>query len=378
MRWGSRPTALDILMVLVGLGVGILADLGAIERGERSVDLGVVLAVLACVSVLWRRRWPFAIALIATILSGFIPLAGGAAIVTLFSLAAHRPVRQAIPVGLWGIAIACARALFTPADGSWDSVATIVIVAVAAAIAIGWGGLVRNRRELLVSLAQLATVAEETQRARVDSARAAERELLAREMHDVLAHRMSLISIHAGAMEFRTDASPDEVRRAAGVVRAGVHQMQVDLRDVIDMLRDEADRDTTAPMISLGSVKELFEQSEQAGSPVHATVDIHGDMDDVPGVVGRAAYRVIQEGLTNARKHGGAVPVSVTIRGSAGSDLVVIVEQPCGHASVRDSRTGSGLTGLAERVLLAGGVLDHRITQGNFVLTATLPWEKSE
>ena len=378
MRWGRRPTALDLLMAFVGLGVGILADLGAIERGERSLDFAVVLAVLACVSVLWRRRWPFTIALIATILSGFIPLAGGAAIVTLFSLAAHRPVRQAVPVGLLGIAIASARALFTPADGSWDGVANIVIVAVAAAIAIGWGGLVRNRRELVASLTLLAHAAEDTQRARVDNARAAERELLAREMHDVLAHRMSLISIHAGAMEFRPDASPEEIGRAAGVVRAGVHQMQVDLRDVIDMLRDDTDRDTTAPMISLGSVSELFEESERAGSVVHATIDIQDEMDDVPGIVARAAYRVIQEGLTNARKHGGAVPVSVTIRGSAGSDLVVIVEQPCGHTSGDDSGAGSGLSGLAERVLLAGGVLDHRVVDGNFVLSATLPWEKSE
>ncbi|PHV66451.1 hypothetical protein CSW57_08955 [Williamsia muralis] len=262
-------------------------------------------------------------------------------------------------------------------EGQESLLAVLVFWALMAAVAVGWGTMVRNRRQLLISLAERARTVEAEQRERIANARATERERLAREMHDVLAHRMSLLSVHAGALEFRPDAPPEDIRRAAGVIRAGVHQMLNDLRDVIAMLREDSE-DFAQPTRSLSTLPTLFGEAEEAGSQIRATIDIC-DLDDVPGVVSRAAYRIVQEGLTNARKHAGAVPVTVHISGGPGDGLSVRIRQPLSMAanSAIEPIPGakSGLVGINERVTLAGGELSYGVVERNFVLTARLPWE---
>ena len=106
------------------------------------------------------------------------------------------------------------------------------------AVVVGWGLFVRARRELVFSLRERAARLEAEQRLRVEQAREAERRRIAREMHDVLAHRVSLLTLHAGALEFRPDASPEEVAEAAGVIRATAHAALEELRRVIGVLRE--------------------------------------------------------------------------------------------------------------------------------------------
>ncbi len=120
-----------------------------------------------------------------------------------------------------------------------------VLVVVAYGLLIGWGAYVQARRALLWSLRERAQQAEATQAQRVAEARRLERHRIAREMHDVLAHRLSLVSTYAGALEYRPDSSPERIAAAAGVVRAGVHQALDELREVILVLRDEDDGDPT-------------------------------------------------------------------------------------------------------------------------------------
>ena len=105
-------------------------------------------------------------------------------------------------------------------------------------VVIGWGLFVRARRELIDSLRERAERAEAEQRRRLEQAREAERRRIAREMHDVLAHRVTLLSLHAGALEFRPDAPPEEIAEAAGVIRASAHAALQELREVIGVLRD--------------------------------------------------------------------------------------------------------------------------------------------
>ena len=244
--------------------------------------------------------------------------------------------------------------------------------------AIAWGMFVRARRQLVLSLRERADRAEAEQQLRVEQARQHERARIAREMHDVLAHRISLLSMHAGALEFRPDAPPEEIARAAGVVRASAHQALQDLREVIGVLREEPpDGDPERPQPTLANLPGLLDESRQAGMHVSSECRVE-DLDTVPAGVGRNAYRIVQEGLTNARKHAHGAAVDVTLDGAAGTGLTVEVRNRlalAGAASAQIPGTGSGLIGLAERTSLAGGSLEHgRTPDGDFELRAWLPW----
>jgi signal transduction histidine kinase len=375
----KRDVTIDVLMVLLAIAIGILAVSGRFENRGPLLAVDIALGVLGCVALVWRRRWPLAIAVILTVLSAFASFITGPSFLALFSLAVHKPLRYSLAVSVLGVGASMSNFYLYP-DAQADPWSVVFAFSLLlSAVAVGWGTMVRNRRQLLISLAERARTVEAEQRERIANARATERERLAREMHDVLAHRMSLLSVHAGALEFRPDAPPEDIRRAAGVIRAGVHQMLVDLRDVIGMLREDTE-DFSQPTRSLSTLSTLFDEAEEAGSQIRATIDIC-DLDDVPGVVSRAAYRIVQEGLTNARKHAGAVPVTVHISGGPGDGLSVRIHQPlttAANATIEPiPGAGSGLVGINERVTLAGGELSYGVVDRNFVLTARLPWEGS-
>ena len=264
-----------------------------------------------------------------------------------------------------------------PVDGVPLWVVAAVLVAVTAAV-VAWGMFVRARRQLVVSLHERAARAEGEQRLRVEQAQQLERTRIAREMHDVLAHRLSLLSMHAGALEFRPDAPPAEVARAAGVVRASADQALEDLREVIGVLREAPtgavpDR----PQPTLGDVPALVEECRQAGLRVSAEYRVPAT-PLVPPVTGRTAYRVVQEALTNVRKHAPGAAAVVRLAGAPGAGLTVEVRNPAPageHARTALPSSGTGLVGLAERMALAGGRLDSGWTaEGDFRLSARLPW----
>jgi signal transduction histidine kinase len=188
----------------------------------------------------------------------------------------------------------------------------------------------------------------------------------------VLAHRLSLLAVHAGALEVRRSASEAE-RRAAGVVRESAYEALEDLRAVLGMLRDDPGADTDRPQPTLTDLPALIEQSRLAGTPV--TLDSQlGDLAAAPDAVGRHVYRVVQEGLTNARKHASGEPVRVRLTG--GETLAVEITNPVlAAAGPALPGAGSGLIGLRERMHLVGGELEHgRTANGEFRLHARVPW----
>ena len=177
---------------------------------------------------------------------------------------------------------------------------------------------IRSQRELMLSLRERTRQAEAERDLRVRQARAQERTRIAREMHDVLAHRLSLLSLHAGALEVHPDAPPEEIARAAGVVRASAHQALEDLRQVIDVLRaDPAGSEAQRPQPTLRDLAALVEESRDAGTAVE--LEQHVDAESVPAATGRTVYRIVQEGLTNARKHAPRRRVEATIDGAPGT-----------------------------------------------------------
>ena len=238
----------------------------------------------------------------------------------------------------------------------------------------------RAQRDLVVSLHERAARLQAERRLHEEAARAAERRRIAREMHDVLAHRISLLSLHAGALEFRPDAPPEEIAAAAGVVRGAAHAALQELRDVIGMLReDDLPEAVEPPQPTLCDVPALVEESRAAGARVDLAIDVP-DAEALPSTVGRTAYRIVQEGLTNARKHAPGAAVGVRVaRGGEGLEVRVASRPPVAvgaAAAPPPPGAGTGLIGLGERVALAGGALTHgRDGAGDFVLRAILPVE---
>jgi signal transduction histidine kinase len=233
---------------------------------------------------------------------------------------------------------------------------------------LGWGLFVRARRELVRSLRAQGDRA-------ADEARAAERRRIAREMHDVLAHRLSLLSVHAGALEFHLDAPAEDVAEAAGVIRESAKTALEELRSVIGVLREDGGESLTQPpQPTLADLAALVEESRAAGMRITARIEL-GDAAP-PAAVGRTAYRIAQEGLTNARKHAPGAAVTLTVRAPDGALQVEVRSLApvavAAAAPLPGARTG--LIGLAERVSLAGGTLEHGVDpDGAFVLRASLP-----
>ncbi|MFI1678132.1 sensor histidine kinase [Streptomyces sp. NPDC020607] len=333
-----------------------------------------VLGAVACAAVWLRRRWPVGLALALVPVSVASDTAGGAAAVALFTLAVHRPFRYVAWIG--GASIAVVPLAFWLRPDAAMSYGLAIAFGVLLTIAvIGWGMFVRSRRELLLSLRDRAVRAENEAALRAEQAQRLAREDIAREMHDVLAHRLTLLSVHAGALEFRPDAPREEIVRAAGVIRESSHEALQDLRQVIGVLRGSESDASGRPQPTLAALDTLIAESRDADMKVVLDNRV-ADPGSVPTALGRTAYRIAQEGLTNARKHAPGAEVTVTVTGAPGEGLTLSVRNPAPPGPVPAvPGSGQGLIGLAERATLAGGRLGHEAgTDGGFHLEAWLPW----
>ncbi|MCB0963053.1 MAG: hypothetical protein KDA98_07090, partial [Acidimicrobiales bacterium] len=201
----------------------------------------------------------------------------------------------------------------------------------------------------------------------------------AREMHDVLGHRLSLVALHAGALEVAADLSPAEVQERGALLRTTTHQALEELRDVIGVLREEPGSEgaSTVPQPTLADIGRLVEETRRSGAKIDFELAVD-DVEAVPGPLGRDAYRIVQEALTNVTKHARGTLAQVRVSGAPTRGLHVSVRnRPAVGALDRPSPPGSGtgLLGLQERVALAEGVLVHGPdASGDFVVEADLPW----
>ena len=374
----ARDRLVDALCFLLAVGVTVLTlvDSRAQHIAPAPLAVDLLLGGLCCLGVWLRRRWPVGFAVVAGLVSVYSTSAAGAALIALFTVAVHRRFTAVAPI-VAGYALVPFVTLLVRPDvpvGPWSQIVLGVVFALAV---LAWGMLVRARRQ---SLRERAGRVEAEQELRVAEARQGERNRIAREMHDVLAHRLSLLSLHAGALELRPDAAPEEVARAAGVVRDSAYQALEDLREVIGVLRtgvDRSDETPERPQPTLADLPDLVDQSRRAGMRVR--LDWQTDaLSTVPAGVGRSAYRIVQEGLTNARKHAPDGEVAVTVRATPGDGVTVEIRNPCpmgtgGGTAIPGA--GIGLIGLTERAALAGGRLEHGPTPaGEFRLWAWLPW----
>ena len=328
--------------------------------------LDVIVASLSIVAVPIMLRRPLPTGLALSALAALSPVATPAATAAALYAARWRRLPTAALVAAAGVTGHAVQGLWRPAPGlpyGW----WLLLMTVAYAGLVGWGALAQARAALVASLRERVLRAEREQDRRVIEARLAERTRIAREIHDVLAHRLSLLATYAGALEYRPDAPPERLSAAAAVVREGVHQALNELREVVTLMRAEDGQKEPA----VANIAKLVEESRAAGLEV--TLDDRAG--ELPDPVVRTAYRVVQEALTNARKHAAGEPVEVTLSGGEGGRLRIEVRNPLPAKASNDTE-GVGLIGLAERVHLAGGELIHERADGQFRVSAWIPWDR--
>ena len=341
-------------------------------------DLALGVASLAAMQC--RRRWPFAVTVLTVAATAVSVSAIGPWIVCQVSLSARRRWREILPTAALSV-LAGQASLAVQPNRTMSWYVNLLFCVLAAGVVVAIGLYLGARRDLIASLHDRAERAEREQALQVSTARAGERTRIAREMHDVLAHRMSLVAVHAGALAYRTDLSAAETRETAAIIQANSQRALADLREILGLLRDtERGIDVThhRPQPTLSDLDSLLDDERAAGAHVMLRSDLE-DLDALPESIGRSAFRIVQEGLTNARKHAPHALVTVELTGHPGNGLDLSVRNPVrvgGELNGKDG-AGFGLVGLAERAAASHGRLEHGLTRnGDFVLRAWLPWER--
>lgn len=376
LSWRSHAWRLAVVLAVSGLVWGTRAGYQwQYARWWFAADL--LLGVLSLIAVHWRRRYPVAVAMATNVASTVSASAAGPSMLALVSLSTRRRWREIVPVAAVAMVCSLFSQLWHPPDEPEPTVIDYFVVAVILLLTIAWGLYLGSRRELLASWRSRAKLAEAEQEARVRHARATERGRIAREMHDVLAHRISTVHMYAGALAFRDDLPADQVRDAARTIEQMSATALTELREVLGVLRDDpGDASPEQPQPGAADIPELID--ENRGHGMNLAFDCDADLAAIPDGVGRTLYRCVQEGVTNARKHAPATAVAIGLDGAPdrGVDLVVSNPLPIGDHKSRVPESGFGLVGLAERVELRGGRQSAHLTaDGRFVLRVWLPWQ---
>ncbi|MEU4532446.1 histidine kinase [Micromonospora ureilytica] len=378
----SRQGVVDVGLVVVAVGFGLFILVPTIDMHSRiALVLDLALGTAACGALAGRKRFPVAVAAFAVAASAVSAFAAGASLVALFTAAirVRTPVIAALTAAEL-IATFCFPLVY-PEPAGFSYRTQIIMGSLMNLAVAGWGLMVRAQRNYLRAVLDHAHDLEVGQELLAATTRDQERRRIAREMHDALAHRLSLLSVHAGALEFRSDLSPEQTRTMAAVIRQTSHDALADLQDVIGILRDGS---TSAgsllePRVGLDDLPALIDESRLSGTEVNVDqcVDQASGSASRNAAAAATAYRIVQESLTNARKHAPGSPVRIVVRSQEAGEIAVTVstflDRRPGPPSIIPG-SGTGLSGLSERVSLLGGTFSSGRAANQFVVTARLPW----
>ncbi|HEY1004776.1 MAG TPA: sensor histidine kinase [Streptosporangiaceae bacterium] len=368
-HWIAIDVACTVLLVLVyGVGFNLPADLTGVPRG-----VAVLIAATAVLPVAARRRWPRA-ALALVVLAGavvtalsFTPVPPLAAAFVVYLI----PLRFARRETLWLLAFSLLataagdiafglvrHGVYRP--GGTRATAGLLLesgLLLAGAWMIGY--LARLRRTYSAGLREQAGQRAREQLAEARRASSEERLRIARELHDVVAHSMSMIAVQAGVASYVAGAAPEETARALSSIEETSRGALREMRALLGVLRDEGTSDAgpgagLIPAPGLAGLKTLADRTAEAG--VVVDLDIHGDRPPLPAGLDLAAYRVIQEAITNVIKHAATARCRVAVGYAAKSLDLEITDNGIGGApSTPGPGTGHGITGMRERVGMYGG-----------------------
>jgi signal transduction histidine kinase len=382
----AHPLALD-----ASIAAGVLACMVAgslvVPRGANGVTWGVrtpdplslLLMLLAAAALVFRRRAPRTVLAVTGALSVIECVTGDprapvamSAVIALYTVASTTDRTTTLRVGLLTMTVLTAAAILG-GPLPWYAQENLGVLAWTG-IGATAGDAVRSRRAVVQAIRERAERAERTREEEARRRVAEERLRIARDLHDVVAHHIALVNVQAGVAAHVMDKRPDQAKEALGHVREASRSALEELRATVGLLRQSGDPEApTEPAPGLSRLDELADTFRHAGLPVEVARADQGT--ELPAAVGLAAYRIIQEALTNAQKHAGAdAKAEVSVVRVGPNIEVTVLDDGAGAAGVPGDGGGHGLLGMRERVTALGGTLTTGPRYGGgFRVHAILP-----
>ncbi|MFJ7768119.1 sensor histidine kinase [Streptomyces sp. NPDC097107] len=385
-----HPIGVDCFWALVLLGISVMSVAPQEEaRGTDMTALTVPFVLLLCVVIALRRLMPEKMLLLAVALGlGQLALdvstmpADFALLVIVYTVAAtgaRWASRTALAVGLCAAPVAQLRWPMEDA-GMGSNIAITVFQAVPFALAWVLGDSIRTRRAYFAQLEERAARLEKEREAQAKVAVAAERARIARELHDVVAHNVSVMVVQADGAAYVLDAAPDQARKALETISSTGRQALAEMRRLLGVLRtgEHQEAGEYVPQPDVQQIEDLVEECRSSGLPVDFKVE--GTARRLPSGLELTAYRIVQEALTNTRKHGGP-NAGASVRLVYFDDGLGLLIEDDGKGAPHElyeeggfDGQGHGLIGMRERVGMVGGTLDAGPRQGGgFRISVLLP-----
>ncbi|MEU0073812.1 histidine kinase [Streptomyces sp. NPDC006332] len=384
--WRKHPLTMDVLLAAAVYGISMLVPV--MDGSGRPLTAGgAFLGAVTCASLVFRRRWPPAV-LLVTASGTAVYLASSASksplmpatMVAMYACALHRPRREALlEVGVVAALLTGVSVVF--GHRGWMGPESVALIALSASAAAA-GMAVRNRRAYVAAVEERARRAERTREEEARRRVIDERLRIARELHDVLAHHIALINVQAAVVEHVMETEPRQARESLAHIRRAARSSLEEVRTTLGLLRqpDAApDEAVVEPSPGLDSLPDLIADFTSAGLIVDQKVA--GTPVDLPAAVGLTAYRVVQEGLTNASRHASRPHAELELD-FLPSALRITMRNPTDPGPrPRSSRPGSlelgegghGLLGMRERAHAVGGTFATQMTEGRFEVCVLLP-----
>jgi len=388
-RWWSSPSVRDAGIALAVTAVLLYGAYGEAHPSTTAYFQGghhlpytpaaaLILVAVACLALIWRQRWPVAVLAVSVAAATIYTLLGyvnGAVLVApmiaLYTVATQSSVRRAVAYGLGTLAVLGLASVavnpFGPFGGGVDVLPFMVAVVVVAGIAVA------NRRAYVASIGDRA---EQDARRRLDE----ERLRIARELHDVVAHTMATINVQAGVAAHVLSSRPEVAAESLQAIKTASKEGLRELRAILNVLRQADDADPTQPAPGIAQLGALIDRARRAG--LETTCTVTGDPVPLPAAVDLAAYRIVQESLTNAIRHAGPATAAVSV-GYRHDELRIEVTDtgrgPAADTGASEGPSegpseGHGLAGMRERAATVGGTLETGPgPAGGFRVVARLP-----
>jgi signal transduction histidine kinase len=372
-----HPLVADVILAVALAALAAVTGLALVvpraQAEPPSTPVIVAWAAVLAAPLVLRRRWPLAVLAVTTLqftrywavgqvneIASWVILG-----VAVYSAAAYADRRRARWVCgaclLWLIGsgvLPGLRAGVRPVE------LTAVAMFDALPFLLAWplGAMMRTLREYRAVLEERNRQLDQEREINARRAVLEERVRIARELHDVVAHHVSVMGVQAGVARRLFERDPAEAVRAITSVEVASRQAIAELQQLVGVLRRQDDGDDLAPQPSLQGLGELVEHMRRAGLPVALTIE--GQQGPLPAGVELSAYRIIQEALTNTLKHAGPAQAGITVRYGNGSVELEVVDDGRGPPTARPGTGGKGLVGMQERVRLYGGRLDVGARRG--------------
>lgn len=340
----------------------------------RVSEIGAIVSVLPAVLLWWRRRWPVPVLVacvacfgVAVFASPFNASTVFPTAIAMYTVAVTATRRQVTIIALAVLAVLIPLSVIAVGGNAVAPIVVQVGVSIAFTAALGDG--VRSRRAYIDEITARAENAEATRESEAARRVAEERLRIARDLHDIVAHQITVISLHAGAASAQLATRPDEAQASLSTVRAASRRVLSEIGDLLALLRS-ADDTPHAPQPSLHQLAGLTTDFREAGLDV--TVRREGDLPELPPSTDLVAYRIVQEALTNVLRHGADARAHVLVTSKPGL-LRLVITNPIDANRPEPDGTGHGLQGIRERAASVRGTVNIRESGGIFRLEVTLP-----